>query len=155
MLSPLSTSATAKYNRALQRRHPKVRVRWSHFRGFWTLEERVYNTRELNPDDYPADLTDAYVQHRDGYVTIEHMRELPPVRRLSDALEFSRISHLMQLAGADSASDWADKLDAEHARELERDREHFRDIVGEAASDEWDRAQWRTGSRAGGYIKGL
>lgn len=140
-----------KYNRRLQRRHPFVRVRWSDYRKCYVLEERVYRTRPLNPDLYPASKRDEYIQARDGYTTIEYFRALPPVVRLSDALVAARIEAEMQRAGVRDAEEWADKLDAEDAARQEGEHERFRDFVGEAASDSYDRAQWRTGSRVGGY----
>lgn len=147
MIGP-SRSTMEAYNRRLRRRHPFVRLRFSEYRGVFVLEERVGRSRPLDPDDYPESRADAYIQDRDGYATIEYLRLLPSVVRLSDALEAARITTAMRLAGVTDASEWADRYDARDAARGERDVEKFTEAVGEVASEEYDRAMWRTGSRA-------
>lgn len=140
-----------RFNRRLQRRHPLVRVRWSDKHKVYVLEEKArYGRLNLDPRSYPADAVDTFIQHRDGYTTVEFFRALPDVSRLADALEASRVVALLQRAGAKDSDELGAVLDAEYAAKYERNRAAFRDVVGEAASDEWDRAQWRTGSRVGG-----
>lgn len=139
-----------RFNRRLQRRHPKVRMRRSESRDLYILEERVAHCRELDPAIYRSAQRDSYIQHRDGYSSIEHFRTLPSVARLSDALEASRISHLMAATGARDAAHLADMMDAEdEAKRAARDRQ-FHTLVEGVASDAYEAAQWRTGSRVGG-----
>lgn len=136
------------YNRRLRRRHPFVRVRWSDYRKCYVLEERVARSQPIDPDSYPESKVDVYIQARDGYATIEYLRALPSVTRLCDALNASRIAAEMQRRGVRDAAEWADQLTAADTSRAGREREKFRDDIGQVASEEYDRAQWRTGSRA-------
>lgn len=155
MIAPLSRATVERYNRRLARRHPFVRVRWSHYRGAFVLEERMGHSREIDPHAYPEDATDAYIQHRDGYATIQFLRALPPPVVLADGLDASRVRAVMSRLGVESADEWADRLDGAHAARIDAENARFLDHVGEVASDEYDRAQWRTGSRAGGHLRGF
>lgn len=125
-------------------------MRRSESRDIYILEERVAHCRELDPAIYRSAQRDSYIQHRDGYSSIEHFRTLPSVTRLADALEASRISHLMAATGARDADHLADMMDAEdEAKRAVSDRK-FQTLVEAAASDSYDESQWRTGSRVGG-----
>jgi hypothetical protein len=79
----------ANYNRRLQRTFPDMRVRWSNQQECWLLEGRANYTRiDVDPEKYPVEAIDTFVQHRDGYFQFDRIAPngLPPVDRLIAAL---------------------------------------------------------------------
>lgn len=138
-----------RFNRRLRRRHPKVRMRWSPQRQLYVLEERVGKCKDVDPAEFRGAFShDRWVQHRDGYDTIEFFRTLPSVWRLIDALEASRIPHVLAAHGIRSAAEWADRCDAEYdAKQASTDRA-FATLSEAVASDAYDDMMWRSGARA-------
>jgi hypothetical protein len=137
-----------RYNRRLQRRHPRVRLRpHETVADLYVLEERYGRGAGFtaNPDEFVS--REAYVQTRDGYTTIEYFRTPPSVVRLGDALQASRVESLMQRAGVTSARELADRMDAEYDAAEAQKRAYRSGEVAAAGSEAWDTDHWRQGTR--------
>lgn len=135
------------YNKRLQRAYPELRMRWSDVRECWLLEQRAYYARlDINPEKYPRDALDTFIQHRDGYFLtgMYAPRDLPNVDRLIQFL-YAHDVRRMDLGGgsdADRAARLADMYDARDAAyRAKLKRENSFEHTG-AGAELYDQLAW-------------
>ena len=140
------------YQKRLQRAYPDCRMRWSERRECWLLERRAnYRRVDINPEKYPAEALDTFIQHRDGYYLAGFYppTHLPNVDRLVEYLR-SQDPDLMDLGPGDAVERAARLAEAIEAREAEQLAKARREQTFEhsgAGADLYDSLAWEEGRR--------
>lgn len=131
-----------KYNRRLQRAHPRVRMRWSDARQCWLVEQQVRRARL--PQPYRGIAPDTAIRLNDGYTMIGEYapRALPPVERL---IRYLNCMSPDQYRTGDELANKLDRID-----ELGEDRKNasIRRHLNDRGADAYDDFVRAEGSRS-------
>lgn len=143
-----------RYNKVLQRAFPDCRMRWSERKEQWLLERKAaYKRLNVDPNKYPADAIDTFIQHRDGYYTagVYEPTRLPHVERLVAYLRADVALMEKMATAADPVERAAQLAYAFESRDAERQRKVRKEQSFEhtgAGGELYDRLAWEEGRRA-------
>lgn len=140
------------YQRRLQREFPDCRMRWSERQECWLLEKRAsYARTDINPEKYPKDAVDTFIQRRDGYFLSGeyHAKYLPQIDRL---LTYLRSQDPVRMGlnpekPLEEAARLATAIEAREAEERRRVRQSQTYEGSGVGGELYDRLAWEEGRR--------
>lgn len=152
MLAPMGDRALKRYNKTLQRTYPDCRIRWSERREEWFLERKArYQRLDIDPEKYPRDAIDTFIQLRDGYYLAGRYdpRGLPDVHLLVKIL-LANDTALMNIPGntpEDQANAWCDRAEEVERQAIEKARIEHSFTGSGIGSEMYDQLAWAEGRR--------
>lgn len=152
METPIAPRYLHKYNKELQRTYPDCRLRWSERMECWLLERKaMYARTDINPDTYPREAIDTFIQRRDGYYLAGRYEPhaLPPASLLVRIL-LANDTTRMEIEGKtpeERAQNYMDALEEKERADVEKARVENSFEGSGVGSELYDQLAWAEGRR--------